>query len=273
MKCENCNIPHNSDYGSGRFCSSKCARSFSTKAKRKEINQKISIANTKPFKQRSCKYCNINIDKNGKIYICTNCKKWMKYITLYKKIGVYDKTLTFDEMNKKAFRLLYDLYFNKNLSKIQLKELYGLRENTIYNYFKKNNISLRTLSEALKVATIEGRNTIPFNNNIYKCGWHTTWDNKKVYLRSSYELDFANRLDKNKTPYEVEFKRFLYWNTKLNEWKIAIPDFYLPLENKIVEIKSDYTYDSIEINDKITEYKSQGYNISVILNHIEVNLE
>ena len=42
MKCENCEIEHNGDYGSGRFCSSKCARSFSTKKKRKEINEKVS---------------------------------------------------------------------------------------------------------------------------------------------------------------------------------------------------------------------------------------
>jgi len=42
MKCENCKNGHNGNYGSGRFCSSKCARGFSTKVKRKEINEKIS---------------------------------------------------------------------------------------------------------------------------------------------------------------------------------------------------------------------------------------
>jgi hypothetical protein len=30
MKCEKCGKEHNGSYGSGRFCSSKCARSFST---------------------------------------------------------------------------------------------------------------------------------------------------------------------------------------------------------------------------------------------------
>lgn len=42
MKCENCNNEHDGSYGSGRFCSSKCARGFSTKAKRKEISEKVS---------------------------------------------------------------------------------------------------------------------------------------------------------------------------------------------------------------------------------------
>jgi hypothetical protein len=42
MFCENCKIEHRIEYGSGRFCSKKCARSFSTKSKRKEINEKVS---------------------------------------------------------------------------------------------------------------------------------------------------------------------------------------------------------------------------------------
>lgn len=42
MKCQNCNIEHEGTYGSGRFCSNKCARSFSTKSKRLQINEKVS---------------------------------------------------------------------------------------------------------------------------------------------------------------------------------------------------------------------------------------
>ena len=41
-KCENCGTNHDGEYGSGRFCSSKCARGFSTKFKREEINEKVS---------------------------------------------------------------------------------------------------------------------------------------------------------------------------------------------------------------------------------------
>jgi hypothetical protein len=42
MFCENCNVEHIGLYGSGRFCSIKCARGFSTKDKRTEINTKVS---------------------------------------------------------------------------------------------------------------------------------------------------------------------------------------------------------------------------------------
>jgi DNA-directed RNA polymerase subunit L len=40
--CENCATEHDGSYGSGRFCSAKCARCFSTKAQRLEINLKVS---------------------------------------------------------------------------------------------------------------------------------------------------------------------------------------------------------------------------------------
>ncbi len=40
--CECCKTDIIEKYGSGRFCSAKCARSFSTKANRKEINEKVS---------------------------------------------------------------------------------------------------------------------------------------------------------------------------------------------------------------------------------------
>lgn len=46
MKCFNCNELHLGDYGSGKFCSVKCARSYSTKNKRQEINKKVSVSMT-----------------------------------------------------------------------------------------------------------------------------------------------------------------------------------------------------------------------------------
>ena len=59
--CELCSKEHYGEYGSGRFCCPKCARAFSTKAKRKEINEKVSKTLTKQkpeFKQVICVCCN-----------------------------------------------------------------------------------------------------------------------------------------------------------------------------------------------------------------------
>lgn len=42
FKCEVCLRLHRGKYGSGRFCTKKCAKSFSTQKKREEINRKVS---------------------------------------------------------------------------------------------------------------------------------------------------------------------------------------------------------------------------------------
>jgi len=57
MKCENCGCEHDGSYGSGRFCSTKCSRGFSTKAKRKEINEKVSKTLTKEPYRKQCPEC------------------------------------------------------------------------------------------------------------------------------------------------------------------------------------------------------------------------
>ena len=58
MNCENCNLKHDGNYGSGRFCCLKCARCFSTKSKRLEINNKVSETMMKRPDKLNCKICN-----------------------------------------------------------------------------------------------------------------------------------------------------------------------------------------------------------------------
>lgn len=42
LACENCGNPHDGNYGSARFCSQKCARSFSTKEVKAELSHVVS---------------------------------------------------------------------------------------------------------------------------------------------------------------------------------------------------------------------------------------
>jgi hypothetical protein len=91
MNCEKCGIEQNGLYGSGRFCSSKCARSFSTIAKRKEINVKIS----KIIKEKLSKGIMIGcVKRSDDNVIKSNCDICGKgYITrTYEKRGRYRKT-------------------------------------------------------------------------------------------------------------------------------------------------------------------------------------
>lgn len=57
--CENCNNKHDGKYGSGRFCSQKCSKSFATKSKRREINKKVSkkLKKTPQMISATCEYC------------------------------------------------------------------------------------------------------------------------------------------------------------------------------------------------------------------------
>ena len=108
--------------------------------------------------------------------------------------------------------------------------------------------------------------------DMHKIIKHLTWDDKFVYLRSSYEENYAQLLDQNKILYEVEVLRIVYFDTQQKKERIAIPDFYLSETNTIVEIKSDWTLDVINMLDKVKAYKELGYNFKLILEHKEVDI-
>lgn len=55
--CENCNKEVVESFGSNRFCSKECARSFSTKEKRLEINKKVKDKLTLPLIEKICPIC------------------------------------------------------------------------------------------------------------------------------------------------------------------------------------------------------------------------
>ena len=79
MICENCNIEHDGSYGSGRFCSCKCARCFSSKAKRQEINRKVSLK-LKKHPDYFCEDCGKKLSKKTITGYCSAC-----YLTKHNK--------------------------------------------------------------------------------------------------------------------------------------------------------------------------------------------
>lgn len=77
--CENCCTEHNGNYGSGRFCSKLCARSFSTKGKRSEINKKVSDKLKQPLKSKICICCGASFVAITRSKICSAlCKSKLK---------------------------------------------------------------------------------------------------------------------------------------------------------------------------------------------------
>lgn len=67
MKCEYCNCKHDGEYGSGRFCSKKCASGFSTKGKRKEISKKAKerLKGTPPWNKGLKKETDIRLKRQS----------------------------------------------------------------------------------------------------------------------------------------------------------------------------------------------------------------
>jgi len=87
MKCKNCEINDAvkySKYSTGEFCCRECARAYSTKEKRKEINEKVSETlknkNVKKIRNYICEKCNENFKteryiKKGRHIHCDKCKR------------------------------------------------------------------------------------------------------------------------------------------------------------------------------------------------------
>jgi hypothetical protein len=71
-ECENCKELHEGFFGSGRFCGLKCSRSFSTRNKRQDINEKIKEKLTLPKIDKICLNC-------GKEYLARRGKENQKY--------------------------------------------------------------------------------------------------------------------------------------------------------------------------------------------------
>jgi len=286
--CENCGKEVLLNYGSNRFCSKECARGFSTKAKRLEINKKIAnklkgvrllsrfplpikelnvIREKNIIVARKCVSCGEEIKKT--CTYCNKCFKFWRYKPMFEKLNIYEPNILI--ANDKAVNLLKEEYFINKLSLPLIRDKYGIQFNTIHFFFKKNEISLRNLAESSEIAFINNRIKV-CSNPKYKHGWHTTWNNKQVYLRSSYEFDYAKELDDHKLDYEVETKRIQYFDTERNKNRVAIPDFYLIDLNMIVEIKCSYTLNLQNMKDKFLKYKELGYKTKLILDFKELEI-
>jgi hypothetical protein len=219
--------------------------------------------------KKICKCCGDKLKIDSKKIICDICKPYYGNIKLYEKLNIIKDNKNIIELNKIAVDILSDMYYTKKYSRPKISEITNIDKKTIYNFFIKNNLKLRTLSESTSNAIYQGRRKIVESKNQYKCGWHKTWDNKNVYYRSSYELDYCLLLDNEKIEYVMEKIRIKYWDSTLKKERIAIPDFYLPKTNEIIEIKSKWTYDEINMKDKIIAYKNKGYNIKIIIDFEE----
>ncbi|MBU0941642.1 MAG: hypothetical protein KKD36_09455, partial [Bacteroidetes bacterium] len=160
MKCKNCEEKEAikySKYSAGEFCSRKCAHGFSTKEKRKEINERVSktFKLKYPEKIKKCESCDTIISNKSKKRYCSKCFLFIKNVMLFKKLGIKEKNLQI--ANKKALEILTTEYFKNKKSLPEIYKEYDIRLNTVFLFFKKNNIKLRNYSKAQKNVIVQGK--------------------------------------------------------------------------------------------------------------------
>lgn len=177
----------------------------------------------------------------------------------------------FESEFKKLQDKISELYNTDMESMVTLMKLFNIPSSkTMYTLFKHLDIKARSLSEATSNANLCNRREA-FSNKFHNYQ-HTSWNNEKVLLRSSNEINFAKELDENKVLYKVESLRIPYFDKTKNKLRVAIPDFYLPESNTIVEVKSTYWLVEEEMKNKRDKYLELGYSFKLCLDNVLLDI-
>ncbi len=289
--CINCHKEFLTHNPSRKFCNRQCS-SFYNGSRSK--NRKLS-PDTKLKISQGVKFYNKQHHKESKPKTCKICgalKGQCKYpdICKFLKTNSVNKILINFGFDKSKFgnseiyneynkirNLCYKLYNYDKLSLVEISKKYNISSPsaliTAFNNFK---IKRRSKSDSLYNAINRGIfipqfHTLPKNlKSNYHCGWHTTWDNYEVYYRSSNELLMCEKLDNKRIHYDMENLQIPYYHIIEKKMKTAIPDFYIPSLNLIIEIKSYFTYCRGEMISRFKEYKNNGYNYKMIIENKDV---
>lgn len=247
---------------------------------KEKIRQSLKNHYREHRKEKHCKFCGITIstDRRKSKYCSDECRVKDNQVNSLIKYFKFDSsaigtTEVFNEWDR-VKHTLEELYWKEEKTSTEICKMFGYpnSSNLTSKIFKYLEIKPKTAQESTHLNYKNGI-LIPLANGIYTHGWHTAWDNSKVYLRSSYEFEFAKHLDRLHTHYTVEELRIEYFDTVKNCKRIAIPDFYISEENLIVEVKSNYTLDVQNMIDKAREYRAQGYNFLLLLENQYLTLE
>lgn len=178
MKCEfnPCKVDHDGSFGSGRFCSLKCSRAFSTAEKRKQINEKVSKTLSRNKTLADLFYSNV-ITKE---MIVEACKKATSWSDLTKKLDVKRSSIPFAQRYVKEWNL--DVSHFKSHAHDPLERL----------RIRPKEAKGRLWLYLLKI----GRE--------YKCetcGLGDAWNNKKITL----QVDHINGVSYDHRPENLRF--------------------------------------------------------------------
>ena len=201
--CEQCKINHNGLYGSGKFCSEKCARSFSTKNEQNWIKKfKCTICKAEVIRTKRARCSN-------KVILCDKCNKLDSDIikqTLYKLNIYFIECMTCKK-----------LIFKNNK--------YGLCKQCLgKSDIFRNNLKQSCIGKCGGLRHNSGRGKFGRYNGYWcQSSWELAW--------IIYNLDHGIKFERNKEGFEYEYN---------GETHKYYPDFILE-DGSYVEIKGYYT--------------------------------
>lgn len=290
LKCKLCGKEYElelteSQYNKGnftKFCSRSCAntRKYTEEQKQHIKEGRQKYLDLHPFKIKE-KYYHCGSKELNEKYPEIGCRQSKKWFNKLIPFGFDITSLGSERIIEEFYKckeLLYNEYVINKLSPADIYIKYNCSKyinhsETLLHVFKDWQFNTRSYSDAVLECHLQGKlNCWGPKIYPYKRGWHTTWNNKEVYYRSQYELDYAIELDNQQIDYDMECLRIKYFNTQTNSDGCAIPDFYIPTKNEIVEIKSSYTLDLQNMKDKFKAYKELGYNCKCICDYKEIKI-
>lgn len=253
-----------------KFCNSSCAAKYNNVRKfrkpwTEEQKQRIR-------KKKYCKYCGVAITREENA--CVDCLPYAGFYKTFLKAGIFSGNLR--ERYQTILKQINDLYFTQNRSLDLTARCLGIHRDTVRRFLFLENKKPRNFSEASLLSFLENRRKEVGPPDTpswrYLNGHHTTWEGIQVYYRSSYELEFAKKLDEQKIRYRMEDLRIRYFDSKKKAFRVAVPDFHLLDSNELVEIKSTYTFDRQNMLDRFVAYREKGYGTRLILDKQEVSI-
>lgn len=246
MICEKCSSDHDGSYGSGRFCSEKCSRGFSTIKLRNHINYRVS----KKFSERrvnnsKCKRCGTEYFKsrrdNRSLFCSKECKK--EYNVIPKNCCYCG---SFYETKRES-----SLYCSVSCSGSSKR---GKKYSRSTENSGGSRINIERSEEYKRIRSASNKGGKVKWIDFIKC------NGEFVKLQGSYEYRFAKILDKIDPDWikptihnrEHQFR----WEDSLGIIHWYTPDFWSPKFNRYFETKGYWSKDQMEKKSFIENIKS-----------------
>ena len=232
MKCENCGKEHDGSYGSGRFCSLHCGKSYiAKKVKNRKSGFTIYSAKRKAsYGTWKCQHCGIILESKGRL---------QKHI--------HDNHARYDKDGN-------PIIWNKGLTK-ETSKLVAKIAKTLHDGYKSKRIKPSFLGRYLTkehkdkiIATYIQNRT----NNKYRGTY------KEIYFQYSFELAWIVwNLEHGIKIFRCE-ETFQYWDSELQKERTYYPDFVLE-DGTIVEIKGRIISSTLDKQKAMIEVYHKKY--------------